>query len=205
MTQIVWHSHKVTKQQRSTRLKQSPRIIWFTGLSGSGKSTLAGALEERLFELGYQVFLLDGDNVRHGLCRDLSFSDQDREENIRRIGEVGKLMIDAGLIVLAAFISPFKKDRAIVRSLVEPHEFIEVFVNAPLSVCEQRDPKGLYKRARSGEIKNFTGIDSVYEPPDEPEIIINTDQLEFNLSLEKILEFLKEHDVLTEKKIKDDT
>lgn len=199
MNQIVWHHHKITKQQRSERLKQLPRILWFTGLSGAGKSTLAGALEEKLFAMGYQVYLLDGDNVRHGLCEDLGFSDQDREENIRRIGEVGKLMLDAGLIVLAAFISPFKKDREIVRDLVEPNEFIEVFVNAPLSVCEQRDPKGLYKRARSGEIKNFTGIDSAYEPPDSPEITINTDQQEFNLSLEMILEFLKEHDVLTEK------
>jgi adenylylsulfate kinase len=167
---IVWHEHAVDKHTRAQLKKQQPAVLWFTGLSGAGKSTVAGALETRLVQLGYHTYLLDGDNVRHGLCSDLGFSEQDRRENIRRIGELAKLMVDAGLIVLSAFISPHRAERQMVRELLPEGEFIEVFVNAPLAVCEQRDPKGLYRKARAGEITNFTGIDSEYQPPERPEI-----------------------------------
>lgn len=167
---IVWHQHSVTKKERAELKQQKPVVLWFTGLSGAGKSTVAGALEHRLMEQGYHTYLLDGDNVRHGLCKDLSFSDSDRKENIRRVGELCKLMADAGLIVLSAFISPHREERAMVRELLPDGEFLEVFVNAPIEVCEQRDPKGLYRKARAGEIKNFTGIDSDYEVPVKPEI-----------------------------------
>ena len=167
---IVWHQHSVDKQFRAGLKKQKPAVLWFTGLSGAGKSTVAGALENRLAELGYHTYLLDGDNVRHGLCSDLGFSEQDRRENIRRIGELAKLMADAGLIVLSAFISPHRAERQLVRDLLPEGEFIEVFVNASLEVCEGRDPKGLYKKARAGEIPNFTGIDSEYQAPANPEI-----------------------------------
>ncbi|AUV87357.1 adenylyl-sulfate kinase [Vibrio campbellii] len=167
---IVWHQHSVDKQFRAGLKKQKPAVLWFTGLSGAGKSTVAGALENRLAELGYHTYLLDGDNVRHGLCSDLGFSEQDRRENIRRIGELAKLMADAGLIVLSAFISPHRAERQLVRDLLPEGEFIEVFVNASLEVCEGRDPKGLYKKARAGEIPNFTGIDSEYQAPASPEI-----------------------------------
>ncbi|GLT15210.1 adenylyl-sulfate kinase [Vibrio algivorus] len=167
---VIWHQHQVTKQTRSELKKQKPVVLWFTGLSGAGKSTVAGALESQLASLGYHTYLLDGDNVRHGLCSDLGFSSQDRRENIRRIGELAKLMADAGLIVLSAFISPHRIERQMVRDLLPDGEFIEVFVNAPLEVCEKRDPKGLYKKARAGEIPNFTGIDSEYQAPQDPEI-----------------------------------
>ena len=167
---IVWHQHSVDKQFRAGLKKQKPAVLWFTGLSGAGKSTVAGVLENRLAELGYHTYLLDGDNVRHGLCSDLGFSEQDRRENIRRIGELAKLMADAGLIVLSAFISPHRAERQLVRDLLPEGEFIEVFVNASLEVCEGRDPKGLYKKARAGEIPNFTGIDSEYQAPANPEI-----------------------------------
>ncbi|WP_027697899.1 adenylyl-sulfate kinase [Vibrio litoralis] len=167
---VIWHQHQVTKQTRSELKKQKPVVLWFTGLSGAGKSTVAGALESQLASLGYHTYLLDGDNVRHGLCSDLGFSSQDRRENIRRIGELAKLMADAGLIVLSAFISPHRAERQMVRDLLPDGEFIEVFVNAPLEVCEKRDPKGLYKKARAGEIPNFTGIDSEYQAPQHPEI-----------------------------------
>jgi adenylyl-sulfate kinase len=193
---IVWHSHPVGKQQRAEKLNQSPCILWFTGLSGSGKSTLAGALEEKLFEMGHHVYLLDGDNVRHGLCGDLGFSDQARVENIRRIGEVAKLFVDSGAIVLAAFISPFRADRRLVRDLVEPSEFAEIFMNTPLGICEQRDPKGLYKKARSGEIKNFTGVDSSYETPEAAELVINTHEQAFDESLEQVLAYLKDNNFI---------
>ena len=167
---IVWHQHSVDKQFRAGLKKQKPAVLWFTGLSGAGKSTVAGALENSLAELGYHTYLLDGDNVRHGLCSDLGFSQQDRRENIRRIGELAKLMADAGLIVLSAFISPHRAERQLVRDLLPEGEFIEVFVNAPLAVCEGRDPKGLYKKARAGEISNFTGINSEYQAPVHPDI-----------------------------------
>lgn len=167
---VVWHQHVVTKAQRAGLKQQKPAVLWFTGLSGAGKSTVAGALEHRLAQQGFHTYLLDGDNVRHGLCSDLGFSAQDRRENIRRIGELAKLMADAGLIVLTAFISPHRAERQLVRELLPDGEFIEVFVNTSLEVCEQRDPKGLYKKARAGEIRNFTGIDSEYEVPLKPEI-----------------------------------
>ncbi|AQP35270.1 adenylyl-sulfate kinase [Vibrio sp. V09_P4A23P171] len=167
---VVWHQHTVDKSFRANLKQQQPAVLWFTGLSGAGKSTIAGALEQRLAQLGYHTYLLDGDNVRHGLCSDLGFSEQDRRENIRRIGELAKLMADAGLIVLSAFISPHRAERQLVRDMLPQGEFIEVFVNTKLDVCEQRDPKGLYKKARAGEISNFTGIDSEYESPQSPEI-----------------------------------
>lgn len=167
---VVWHQHTVDKSFRANLKQQQPAVLWFTGLSGAGKSTIAGALEQRLAQLGYHTYLLDGDNVRHGLCSDLGFSEQDRRENIRRIGELAKLMADAGLIVLSAFISPHRAERQLVRDMLPQGEFIEVFVNTKLDVCEQRDPKGLYKKARVGEISNFTGIDSEYESPQSPEI-----------------------------------
>ncbi|EGQ8152929.1 MULTISPECIES: adenylyl-sulfate kinase [Vibrio] len=167
---IVWHQHSVDKKFRAELKKQKPAVLWFTGLSGAGKSTVAGALENRLAALGYHTYLLDGDNVRHGLCSDLGFSEQDRRENIRRIGELAKLMADAGLIVLSAFISPHRAERKLVRDLLPEGEFIEVYVNASLEVCEGRDPKGLYRKARAGEIPNFTGIDSEYQAPENPEI-----------------------------------
>ncbi len=170
MSNIVWHAHAVDKQSRAEQKGQKPLVIWFTGLSGAGKSTLAGALEQALATSGKHTYLLDGDNVRHGLCGDLGFDDAARQENIRRVGEVAKLMVDAGLIVLTAFISPFRAERQLVRNLVGEGEFVEVFVDAPLAVCEERDPKGLYKKARAGEIRNFTGIDSAYEAPEQPEI-----------------------------------
>ena len=169
-TNIVWHESTVNKEHRAKKLDQKPSVIWLTGLSGSGKSTIANLLEKRLYEAAHATYLLDGDNVRHGLCGDLGFNDKSRVENIRRISEVSKLFIDAGLIVLTAFISPFKADRDYCRSLLQVGEFVEVFVDTPIEVCEKRDPKGLYQKARSGDIKHFTGIDSAYEAPQSPEI-----------------------------------
>jgi len=169
---IVWHQHEVSKASRADALGQQPRVLWLTGLSGSGKSTLANLLEKKLHAQKKHTYLLDGDNVRHGLCGDLGFSDKDRVENIRRISEVAKLFVDAGLIVLTAFISPFRTDRDYCRSLMAPGEFIEIFVDTPLDICEARDPKGLYKKARSGEISQFTGIDSAYETPSNAEIVL---------------------------------
>lgn len=188
---IKWHQHQVNRQARATQKGQQPCVLWFTGLSGAGKSTLANLVEQCLFAYGYHSFLLDGDNVRHGLNKDLGFTDADRVENIRRIGEVAKLMADSGLIVLSAFISPFRKDRALVADLFAPGEFLEVFVDAPLAVCEQRDPKGLYKRARSGELKNFTGIDSAYETPTRPALHIRTDQFSANQCAEQVVRQLQ--------------
>ena len=169
-TNIVWHEHDVDKKARSEVLSQKPAVIWLTGLSGSGKSTIANLLEKKLYSENKKTYLLDGDNVRHGLCGDLGFDDKDRVENIRRISEVAKLFVDSGTIVITAFISPFKADRGYCRSLLEAGEFIEVFVDTPIEICEQRDPKGLYKKARSGDFKHFTGIDSAYEKPEAPEV-----------------------------------
>ncbi len=193
---IVWHQHSVDKQFRAGLKKQKPAVLWFTGLSGAGKSTVAGALENRLAELGYHTYLLDGDNVRHGLCSDLGFSEQDRRENIRRIGELAKLMADAGLIVLSAFISPHRAERQLVRDLVPEGEFIEVFVNASLDVCESRDPKGLYKKARAGEISNFTGIDSEYQAPANPEIDLPAGEKSVEELVELCLIDLKQRGVI---------
>lgn len=171
---VVWHNTTVTHQDRVSLKGQIPAVLWFTGLSGSGKSTVANAVESKLLSLGKHSYLLDGDNVRHGLNKDLGFSDEDRVENIRRIGEVAKLFVDSGTLVLTAFISPFITDREQARSLVSKGQFLEVFVDTPLEICEQRDPKGLYKKARAGEIKNFTGIDSTYEAPKNAEIHVET-------------------------------
>ncbi|WJG08262.1 adenylyl-sulfate kinase [Aliiglaciecola sp. LCG003] len=170
---IVWHQHDVDKSRRASAKNQQPAVIWLTGLSGSGKSTIANLLEKKLTEAGKHTYLLDGDNVRHGLCGDLGFSDSDRVENIRRISEVAKLFVDAGLIVLTAFISPFKADRGFCRGLLKEGEFVEVFVDTPIEECEKRDPKGLYQKARQGDIKDFTGIGSAYEVPENPEIHLN--------------------------------
>lgn len=188
---IVWHEHHVTQEQRAKQKRQKPCILWFTGLSGSGKSTVANAVEVMLFEQNKHTYLLDGDNVRHGLNSGLGFSESDRVENIRRVGEVAKLFCDAGLIVLTAFISPFGKDRDMVRKLTRLGQFIEVFVDTPLTVCEQRDPKGLYKKARKGEIKDFTGIDSPYEIPQNPEVHIKNDGISVELAAQQVVAYLK--------------
>jgi adenylylsulfate kinase len=193
---IIWHSHPVTQQTRAQQKSQLPLVIWFTGLSASGKSTIAGALEQILTLQGYHTYLLDGDNVRHGLSRDLGFNDEDRKENIRRVGEVAKLISDAGVITLAAFISPFRADRRIVRDILPDGEFIEVFVDAPLSVCRDRDPKGLYARAERGEIPEFTGIDSPYESPENPEIHIRADQVSVAGAVNQLLAYLDVSGVL---------
>lgn len=190
---IVWHDSHISKDQRAKQKHQKPCILWFTGLSGSGKSTLANALEARLFELSYHTYLLDGDNIRHGLNKDLGFDEKSRIENIRRIGEVSKLFVDSGTIVITAFISPFRSDRESVRKLVQKDEFIEVFIDTPIEVCEQRDPKGLYKKARSGEIKNFTGIDSPYEEPIDTELYIKNDNADIDENIDKIISYLKKN------------
>jgi adenylylsulfate kinase len=189
---IVWHSHQVNQETRAEQKLQKPLVIWFTGLSASGKSTIAGALEQILTTQGYHTYLLDGDNVRHGLCRDLGFSDDDRQENIRRVGEVANLMADAGLITLAAFISPFRADRQLVREMMPEKQFIEVFVDADISVCRERDPKGLYAKAERGEIKQFTGIDSPYEAPQRPEVHIRAGEVSVAEAVNQLLAYLHE-------------
>lgn len=181
----------VTLPQREQRNRHRGAVLWFTGLSAAGKSTVANELEKALFKKGVQVFVLDGDRVRHGLCSDLGFSPADRQENIRRVGEVARLFADAGFICLAAFISPYRADRLLVRKLMDGGNFFEVFVNAPLSVCEQRDPKGLYVKARQKKIKDFTGISAPYEPPLNPEIELRTDKLAVPDAVEKILRHLR--------------
>lgn len=188
---VVWHETNVSKEERIAIKGHSPCVLWFTGLSGAGKSTIAGAVESYLNQNGVHTYLLDGDNVRHGLNKDLGFSEADREENIRRIGEVAKLFLDAGVIVLTSFISPFRRDRDNVRNIVNDDEFVEVFVDTPLDVCEKRDPKGLYKRARAGEIKEFTGVDSPYEEPLAPEIHLETEDLSVDKAVEKVIVYLK--------------
>lgn len=196
---IVWHEHPVDKSIRSFMKKQRPCLLWFTGLSGSGKSTIAGAVESKLAERLHHTYLLDGDNVRHRLCKDLGFSDQDRVENIRRVGEVAKLMVDAGMITLTAFISPFKADRDMVREMVGNGEFIEVHIDTPLSECESRDPKGLYKKARAGEIKNFTGIDSPYEAPEYPELHIKNVDISVDEASDLVIAYLEKYGYLKPK------
>lgn len=195
-TNIVWHESTVSKEERQKHNHHLSAVLWFTGLSGSGKSTLSALLEKELFRLGVHTYRLDGDNIRHGLNKNLGFSPEDRAENIRRIGEVSKLMIDAGLITLAAFISPFRKDRDQVRSILEENEFIEIYVKCSLEECERRDPKGLYKKARRGEIKGFTGIDAPYEEPVDPEITINTERLSLEESVQFIINYLKDRNYI---------
>lgn len=189
---IVWQSHSVDRSMRSKMKNQKPCILWFTGLSGSGKSVVAGAVEQILFQEGKHTYLMDGDNVRHGLCGDLAFSEIDRNENIRRVGEVANLMVDAGLIVLTAFISPFKENRQVVRDMLKEGEFIEVYIDTPIEECEKRDPKGLYKKARAGEIKDFTGIDSPYEPPVNPDIRIVNYNISVDDAANQVIKFLDE-------------
>lgn len=190
-TNIVWHASEVTKENRWELNGHKSAILWFTGLSGSGKSVISSRLEKVLHEKGIHTYRLDGDNVRHGLNKNLGFSPEDRAENIRRIGEVSKLMVDAGLFTLTAFISPYREDREQVRELVEEGEFIEIYVKASLEACENRDPKGLYKKARLGEIKGFTGIDAPYEVPRDPEITVDTMELSIDESVDVILTYLK--------------
>jgi len=192
----IYHNATVTRDRRNQLNGHKSAVIWFTGLSGSGKSTLAHSVEEELYKLGCRVFVLDGDNVRHGLSSNLTFSDNDRKENIRRIGEAAKLMMEAGIITMTAFISPFKKDRNLVRQLLPQGDFIEIYCNASLETCESRDVKGLYKRARAREIKNYTGIDSPYEAPDNPELIIDTEGELLEESVAKVIDFLKSKEII---------
>lgn len=193
---VVWHSATVSRKDREERNGHRAVVLWFTGLSASGKSTLAHALEDSLHKLGCNTYVLDGDNVRHGLCSDLGFSLDDREENLRRIGETAKLMVEAGVLVLTAFISPLRKDRERVRSLFPHGDFIEIFCSASLEVCESRDPKGLYKRARAGEIGEFTGISSPYEPPVNPEMRADTGGQTVEENVEQLLDMLRERQVI---------
>ncbi|MEA3259769.1 MAG: adenylyl-sulfate kinase [Pseudomonadota bacterium] len=186
--EVIWHQTHITKDHRAKQKNQVPKCIWLTGLSGSGKSTLANALEVALTEQGKHTYLLDGDNVRHGLNKNLGMSDEDRTENIRRVSEVAKLMVDAGLVVITAFISPFRADRDAARALFEDGEFVEVFADAPLEECEKRDPKGLYKKARAGEIKEFTGIDSPYEAPANAEVVIHTAEHDIGECVRQLIE-----------------
>lgn len=186
---LVWQTATISPEMRAEQKQQQMKCIWFTGLSGAGKSTLADALDKALYASNRHAFLLDGDNVRHGLCKDLSMSEADRSENIRRVAEVARLMADAGLIVIAAFISPFKADRDQARALFRPGEFYEIYVNTPLAICEDRDPKGLYKKARSGVIPDFTGISSPYEEPGEEALWVDTSEAGIEQLLEKIIDY----------------
>ncbi|WP_117168691.1 adenylyl-sulfate kinase [Paraliobacillus sediminis] len=191
-TNIVWHNSEVSKQDRQEQNNHKSAVLWFTGLSGSGKSTVSVELEKKLHELAVHTYRLDGDNVRHGLNNNLKFSPEDRTENIRRVGEVAKLMVDAGLITLTAFISPYKQDREKVRELLDEDEFIEIYMKASVETCEKRDPKGLYKKARAGEIKGFTGIDAPYEEPEQAELTIETDKQTVEEAVDSIIDYLKE-------------
>ena len=194
---VVWHHATITREHRETLNNHKSVILWFTGLSGAGKSTLAHAVEERLHQMACRTFVLDGDNVRHGLCGDLGFSEEDRKENIRRIGNVAKLFLEAGVIVLTAFISPFRSDRRLVRNMVPHGEFLEIFCNASVAVCEQRDVKGLYQKARKGEIKNFTGISSPYEPPSNPELNLDTGSLPLEECADQVIELLTNRSIIS--------
>ncbi len=187
---IIWHKASVDRQDRECINGHKSVVLWFTGLSNSGKSTIAHALEKRLFDMGCRTFVFDGDNVRHGLCSDLGFSMEDCRENIRRIGEMSRLFVESGMVAITAFISPFRAERGRVRQLVGPDSFIEVYCKCSLEVCEQRDVKGHYKRARMGDIKEFTGISSPYEEPESPEIVLETDHMCVETSVDRVLDFL---------------
>jgi adenylylsulfate kinase len=193
-TNITWYERRLTKSDYRQRNGHSSMVLWFTGLSGSGKSTLAHRVEEVLFNKGWYTYILDGDNVRHGLNGDLGFSENDRRENIRRIGEVAKLFVDGGVVVLAAFISPYREDRDRVRALFEEGEFVEIYVECDLKTCERRDPKGLYRKARAGELPDFTGIDSPYEEPLNPELVVGTGWLDITDSVNRVVDFLERHE-----------
>ncbi|MCD4838725.1 adenylyl-sulfate kinase [Neobacillus sedimentimangrovi] len=195
-TNITWHETTITKTDRRIQNGHGSCVLWFTGLSGSGKSTIANAVSYELYRLGINEYVLDGDNIRHGLNKDLGFSEHDRAENIRRIGEVAKLFVDSGKVVTTAFISPFRSDRDQVRALFEEGEFIEVYIDCPLEECERRDPKQLYAKARRGEIKDFTGIDSPYEAPENPEIVIHSDKVTVEEAVEQVLHYLREKNVI---------
>lgn len=194
---ITWHQNKITSQNRELLNGHAAACLWFTGLSGSGKSTLSVEVENLLFQNGIRTYVLDGDNIRHGLNKDLTFSDADRKENIRRIGEVAKLFVDAGIIVLTAFISPFRADRDFVRSLIPEGKFIEIFVDCDLATCEKRDPKGLYKKARENKIVDFTGLSSPYEEPEDPEMVIfNGENSDINKNAARVIEFLLQKNII---------
>ncbi|NMD69198.1 adenylyl-sulfate kinase [Bacillus sp. DNRA2] len=195
-TNITWHELSLSKESRRKQNGHQSFVLWFTGLSGSGKSTVANAVAQKLFETGIRNYVLDGDNVRHGLNKDLGFSDEDRTENIRRIGEVAKLFVDSGQVVLTAFISPFIVDRELVRNLLEEDEFVEIYVNCPLEECEKRDPKGLYDKARKGLIPDFTGIHSPYEEPHNPELVVNTSESTVEECVEQIIQYLSQRNAI---------
>jgi adenylylsulfate kinase len=191
-TNITWHEGHVGREEREALLNQKGALVWFTGLSGSGKSTIAYTLEHALMQRGHLAYVLDGDNIRHGLNKNLGFSAEDREENIRRLGEVGKLFVDAGIVTCTAFISPYRKDRDQARETVGRNSFFEIFCDTPLDVCEERDPKGLYKKARAGELKGFTGIDDPYEAPEKPELVIDTSKTSPQEASVRIIAMLEE-------------
>jgi len=192
----VWHHATVTRARREQLNGHKSVIVWFTGLSGAGKSTLAHAVEERLHQMSCRTFVFDGDNVRHGLCGDLDFSEEDRRENIRRIGEMAKLFVEAGVIALTAFISPFRTDRLKVRNLTAPGDFVEVYCRCPIEVCEQRDVKGMYRRARAGEIRDFTGISSPYEEPENPELAVDTGSMPLDQCVDQVIGYLQDCGVI---------
>ena len=196
MNNTVWHHSKVNRELRNQQNHHKSIIVWFTGLSGSGKSTIAHAIEDQLFKQGCRTFVLDGDNVRHGLSSNLGFNEQDRKENIRRVGEIAKLMVEAGIITLTAFISPYRQDRERVKIMMPQGDFIEIYCEATLETCERRDVKGYYKKARAGIIKNYTGIDSPYEIPDNPELTLNTDDQTLEESVQAVLSLLKQKVIL---------
>ncbi len=195
-TNVHWHDHRVSSEDREKAKGQKGAVLWFTGLSGSGKSTIANTVDHKLHEMGKHTYLLDGDNIRMGLNKNLGFSAEDRAENIRRIGEVAKLFADAGLITLTAFISPYRVDRDNVRALLPEGEFVEILVDAPLATCEERDPKGLYKKARAGEIKGFTGIDDPYEAPENAEIVLDSGSQGIDDLADEVIAYLKANDFL---------
>ena len=195
-TNVTWHDHSITPQEREKTLQQKGVVLWFTGLSGSGKSTVANEVAYQLHQQQKLAYILDGDNIRHGLNKDLGFSPEDRKENIRRISEVAHLFADAGIITITAFISPYQIDRDICRNLQEDGRFFEIYTKASLATCEKRDPKGLYKKARAGQIKEFTGIDAPYEAPKNPELIIDTDQETIEQSAEKVINHLKKQNII---------
>ena len=196
MKNVVWHNTTISNDDRSNLMHQKPFLLWFTGLSASGKSSIANVVEQKLFKMNFNTYLLDGDNVRHGLNSDLGFDEKSRVENIRRIGEVSKLFLDAGIITLTAFISPFKSDRSLVRKLFEEGDFLEVFIDSSLEVCELRDPKGMYAKARNGEIKNFTGISSPYENPENPEIHVINNNISLDEASDQIINYLVQNNYI---------